>query len=81
MRTQIKRRRKLAEIRSPQQVMEAASLSIGQIVDVRAECGRIVITTIDRPRYELTDLLNKMTPDTFHDQVDFGRPVGGERSS
>ena len=78
MRTQIQKRHNEAEIQIPRQVMEAASLSIGQIVDVREEGGRIIIDPVARPGYNLDDLLARMTPDTFHHQVDFGRPVGEE---
>ena len=31
------------------------------------------------PTYDLECLLHRMTANTFHDIVDFGVPVGGER--
>jgi antitoxin MazE len=58
--------------------MAAAALSVDQAVDIRAEGGRIVIEPIPEPVYDLDELLDRMTPDTFHDDVDFGPPVGKE---
>lgn len=51
---------------------------VDQAVDVREEGGRVIIEPIAAPSYDLDDLLARMTPDTFHEEVDFGRPVGGE---
>ena len=56
----------------------SAALGVGQLVDVREEGGRIVIEPVRAPAYELDELLDRMTPETFPDEVDFGPPVGGE---
>jgi len=45
---------------------------------VREEDGRIVIEPVRAPTYDLSAMIDRMTPDTFHDEVDFGKPVGGE---
>lgn len=58
--------------------MAAAALRIDQPVDVREEGGRVIIEPIAAPAFDLDDLLAQMTPDTFPEDVDFGRPVGGE---
>jgi antitoxin MazE len=58
--------------------MAAASLRIDQAVDVREEGGRVIIEPVATPSYELDELLARMTPDTFPEEVDFGGPVGGE---
>ena len=67
-----------ASVRIPASVMAAAELHIDQAVDVREEGGRVVIEPVTTPSYDLDELLAKMTPDTFPDAVDFGRPIGGE---
>jgi antitoxin MazE len=58
--------------------MVAAALSVDQAVDVREEGGRVVIEPVRNPVYDLDKLLDQMTPETFHEEVDFGPPVGGE---
>ncbi|HZZ68283.1 MAG TPA: AbrB/MazE/SpoVT family DNA-binding domain-containing protein [Phenylobacterium sp.] len=78
MRVQIKKWGNSASVRIPASVMAAASLRVDQAVDVREEGGRVVIEPIVTPSNELDDLLARMTPDTFPEEMDFGDPVGGE---
>lgn len=78
MRVQVKKWGNSASIRIPASVMAAAALRVDQAVDVREEGGRVIIEPITTPSYDLDDLLARMTPDTFPEDVDFGRPVGGE---
>lgn len=78
MRVQVKKWGNSASVRIPASVMAAASLRIDQAVDVREEDGRIIIEPVAAPSYDLDDLLAKMTPDTFPEDIDFGRPVGDE---
>jgi len=58
--------------------MTAAALGVDQLVDVREERGRIVIESVCTPAYELDELLDRMMPETFPKEVDFGPRVGGE---
>ncbi len=78
MRVQVKKWGNSASVRIPASVMAAASLRIDQAVDVREEGGRVIIEPVAAPSYDLDDLLAKMTPDTFPEDVDFGGPVGDE---
>lgn len=78
MRVNIKKWGNSASVRIPHSVMTAAALKIDQAVDVREEDGRVVIEPVQGPSYDLDTLLAGMTPDTFHDEVDFGTPVGKE---
>ena len=78
MRVTVKKWGNSASVRIPASVMAAATLEIDQAVDVREEGGRIIIEPIRAPAYDLDQLLDKMTPDTFPDDADFGAPVGGE---
>ena len=78
MRVQVKKWGNSASVRIPASVMAAAALRVDQAVDVREEGGRVIIEPIAAPAYDLDDLLARMTPDTFPEDVDFGRPVGGE---
>jgi antitoxin MazE len=78
MRVQVKKWGNSASVRIPASIMAAAALRIDQEVDVREEQGRIVIEPVPAPAYDLDELLDRMTPDTFPDDVDLGPPVGNE---
>jgi antitoxin MazE len=78
MRVQVKKWGNSASVRIPTSVMAAASLSLDQAVDVREEGGRIIIEPIRTPSYDLDRLLDGMTPETFHEDEDFGPPAGNE---
>ncbi len=78
MRVQVKKWGNSASVRIPATIMAAAKLSIDQAVEVKEEGGRIIIEPVKTPVYNLDDLLRGMTPETFHDEIDFGPPVGNE---
>ena len=60
------------------QALASASIAVDQLVDFREEGGVIVIEPIRAPAYHLNTLLDRMTPDTFPEEVEFGPPLGGE---
>jgi antitoxin MazE len=78
MRVQVKKWGNSASVRIPASVMAAASLRVDQAVDIREEGGRVVIEPLAPAVPTLDELLAKMDPATFHDEIDFGPPVGGE---
>jgi antitoxin MazE len=68
-----------ASVRIPAVIMEAASLSLDETVDVREEGGRIVIEPLRIPKeYDLSQLLAGITPENLHTEADFGPAVGKE---
>jgi antitoxin MazE len=75
---QVKKWGNSASIRIPAALMVSASLVLDQTVEIREEHGCLIIEPIVAPIFELDTMLAQMTPDTFHDDVDFGQPVGGE---
>lgn len=60
-------------VRLPAAVMEAAHFSMDQLVEVRAENGRIIIEPA-APVYSLEELLAGITPANQHAESDFGLP-------
>ena len=78
MRVTVKKWGNSASVRIPASVMAAAGIRIDQVVDVAEEDGRIVLHPVRDPSYTLDDLLDGMTPETFHEEVDFGPPMGKE---
>ncbi len=78
MRVRVKKWGNSASVRIPASVMAAASLSLDQAVDIKEEGGRIIIEPVKAPAYDLDRLLDEMKPETFHDDEDYGPPVGRE---
>jgi antitoxin MazE len=78
MHAQVRKWGNSASVRIPASVMAAASLRVDQMVDIREENGRIVIEPVLAPVYDLDSLVDRLTPETFPDDVDFGDPVGDE---
>jgi len=58
--------------------MHATKIDLDEVVDVRAEDGRIVIEPVRQKRYELNALLEGITSKNQHRAIDFGAPVGKE---
>ncbi len=78
MKVQVKKWGNSASVRIPASIMAAAALSLNQAVEMREEGGRVVIEPIAMPVYDLDDLLDQMKPETFHDDIDFGKFKGKE---
>lgn len=64
-------------LRIPKDIASRFGLNEGGRVDIEAEGDRIVIR-VDRPRYDLEDLLTGMSPDDMRDVFDWGPDVGRE---
>lgn len=64
-------------VRIPAAVMEAAHLTLGQPVEVRADNGRVIVEPA-APAYDLAALLAAITPENRHAEADFGAPQGRE---
>lgn len=67
-----------ASVRIPKAILKAAHIELDAAVDVREEDGRIVIAPVREPAVSLDALLNAITPENQHGEVDFGVPVGKE---
>lgn len=80
MRVQVRKSGSGASVRIPASVMAAAALRVDQEVDIREDGGRVVIEPVVAPTQPptLDELLDAMRPETFHDLVDWGPPVGNE---
>jgi antitoxin MazE len=79
MRAVVKKWGNSASIRIPSNVLKAAKIEINDPVDIREEQGRIVVEPLRKTAYDLADLIEGITRDNLHDEVDFGRPVGKEK--
>lgn len=64
-------------VRIPRTFAEAGRLTENVSVELTVEAGRLVLErTPERPR--LANLLERVTPENCHDEVDWGKPEGEE---
>lgn len=67
-----------AAVRIPAAMLESVGLKPDDPVDVREEGGRIVIAPAARKKANLDELLARITPESLHEEIDFGPPQGKE---
>ena len=67
-----------AAIRIPSQILEAVSLALEEEVQIREDNGKIVIEPVQPTKYDLKDLLKRITLENQHGAVDFGKSQGTE---
>jgi len=65
-------------VRIPKAFADQTRLAAGSTVDISLENGGIVIRPTRRSKYNLADLLAKVTPQNIHAEVDTGPSVGRE---
>ncbi len=66
-----------AAVRLPASVMDEAKLRLDQEVEMRVEHGAIFI--VPRPsNIDIDAMIDEITPENRHDEVDWGPPVGKE---
>ena len=63
-------------IRIPMNVIRGLSLRNGSIVDIVEESDRLIIRPIEKPA--LDDLLNAISEENLHSEIDFGKAEGNE---
>jgi antitoxin MazE len=63
-------------IRLNKALMEEASLSLNQPVDIVVKAGHIEIRPVEKP--DLAELISQITPENLHEATDWGKPVGKE---
>lgn len=64
-------------IRLPQAIVQQMGLKQGDLLTISTEGNQIVLSPT-KPRYTLDELLQQVTPDQQHDEVDWGEPTGAE---
>lgn len=64
-------------IKLPQSIIQQMGLKQGDLVGTLTEENKIILSPA-RPRYNLYELLQDVTPDMQHDEIGWGEPVGEE---
>lgn len=65
-------------VRLPSAALKAAGYRMDERLRVTVEPGRIVLEPIGEYRYELSDLVDAITPENVHGEVGTGAPRGRE---
>ena len=65
-------------VRIPKSLAEDAQVEEGASVELTVENGCLMILPIKRNALDLNALLEEVTPDNLHGEVDVGPAVGGE---
>lgn len=77
MQIQLKRWGNSLGLRIPKGVAEAAGLKADDAVTIDSSADGFIVRKARR-RYDLAELLSKVTPENRHDTVDWGGPQGKE---
>ena len=62
----------------PADVAAALGLALGTPVDIGAESGRLVVSPPGKGLLTMAEMLEGVTPESYHKEVDWGPPVGNE---
>lgn len=65
-------------LRIPKHLADETGLKPNSQVEVRVERGTLIVEPVAKPVYQLDDLLEQITPDNLHDEIDTGDAVGNE---
>lgn len=65
-------------LRLSKQVLDLADIAIGDEVEIVVGGGQILVKKVDRPRYDLAQLVARIPKGYKAEEVDFGPPVGRE---
>lgn len=77
MRTRVQEWGNSLAVRIPEALANQASLEKDAEVELQMEEGRLVLRRAVT-RYSLTDLLDGVTPENLHGEIDTGAPTGRE---
>ena len=65
-------------VRIPKAFADEIGLTDESLVELKLEADHIILTPVRAPKYNLDDLVAKITDDNVHGEVDTGGPVGNE---
>ena len=65
-------------LRIPRPFAAEVGLSENSEVELSLDEGRLVVRPLRRVKYDLAELLAKVTPKNRHPETDWGKPVGKE---
>ncbi len=65
-------------LKIPEEIMEKAGFSIGDVIDIEVKNGCIIIFLAELVKYSLENLIEGISEINLHNRVDFRPPIGKE---
>jgi len=65
-------------IRIPKSFAKEANIEKGSIVDLSLSDGKLIATPLTAEKYSLAQLLEKITNENIHEEIDTGDAIGKE---
>ena len=78
METRIRKWGNSLGLRIPKSIAEQTGVKEGSAVELNVEDERLVVTPVKVEAYRLADLLERVTDENLHGEIDTGDPVGRE---
>jgi antitoxin MazE len=78
MRTRIQKWGNSLALRIPRPFAEESNLNENSAVDVTVRNGKLVVTAVPEPQFTLEDLVEQITPQNRHGEMQTGERVGNE---
>ena len=78
MKVQVQKWGNSLALRIPKSFAVESNIGQGSTVEVSLENGRIIVFPVAEPEFSLDDILEQITPDNLHGEIDTGRSVGQE---
>lgn len=78
MKTKIARWGNSLAVRVPQPFAEEVGIEEGTEIDLALDDGRLVLTPMNGRKWSLERLVERITPDNRHDEVEIGPATGSE---
>jgi len=78
MQTKIQRWGNSLGLRIPRSFAKEAGVEAGSQVDLSVRDGDLIVRASKRRTYRLSELLEKVTAENLHREVDTGNPIGRE---
>ena len=66
-------------IRIPKAIAMESKIEEGSLVEIRLKKGSVIVTPVRARDYTLEELLEGVTDENIHGEVDMGAPVGKEQ--
>jgi antitoxin MazE len=66
-------------LRIPKTFAAEAGFEKESSVDISLEKGKLVVTPVTKPEYSLEQLLDAVTPENLHPEIETGPAAGNER--
>jgi antitoxin MazE len=78
MKVQVQKWGNSLALRIPKSFAVESNIGQGSTVEVTLENGKIIVFPVAHPEFSLDEMLEQITPENLHGEVDTGDPVGRE---